>query len=58
MNEEIVYIAETKSFMVNGQLIKESELTQEEIIKLKSKINKNFKLITGINESIKGNVIL
>lgn len=46
MNNEVIYIAETKEFIVNGQTIKEETLTTAEIIELKSRM-KNQDLLTG-----------
>jgi len=56
MSEEIVYIAETKSFIINGKIIKESELPLTEVINLKNKIKKNYKLIMG--ESTKCSTVI
>ena len=54
---EVKYIAETKEFIVDGQVIKESSLTTEEREKL-MKESKEATLLTGARLSESKNLIV
>ena len=57
MMSEVIYIAETKEFIVDGQTIKESSLTPSEVATLKLKV-KNLDLLTGNKEASCGQVLV
>lgn len=53
MNENIIYIAEKKEFIVNGKTIKESDITPQEAENLKSKANNQTFLVDTADKNNK-----
>ena len=52
MSEEVVYIKETKEFIVNGRSIKEDQLTETEAANLRAKAsNQSFLVGTTLKEN-------
>ena len=53
---KVKYIAETKSFIIDGKIIKESELPPDKVIELK-KLAENWQLILGTTK-MEGQLII
>ena len=53
----IIYIAESKEFIVNGKVIKESTLTETERKELKSKATKQS-ILTNESKSLDGTILI